>query len=99
VKTRREGMEAADDFFGLFVGGSGYVDQHLTWELVARPTESRLFVVCQCWNIATQKCADTQETMSPNLPFGTKIGDISPCRRHVADITSQADGCTGQGNG
>jgi hypothetical protein len=30
VKTRREGMEAADDFWGLFVGGSGYVDQHLT---------------------------------------------------------------------
>ena len=29
VKTRREGMEAADDFFGLFVGGSGYVDHHL----------------------------------------------------------------------
>jgi hypothetical protein len=28
VKTRREGMEAADDFFGLFVGGSGYVDHH-----------------------------------------------------------------------
>jgi hypothetical protein len=30
VKTRREGMEAADDFLGLFVGGSGYVGQHLT---------------------------------------------------------------------
>ncbi len=30
VKMRREGMEAADDFFGLFVGGSGYVDHHLT---------------------------------------------------------------------
>ncbi len=30
VKTRRKGMEAADDFFGLFVGGSIYVDQHLT---------------------------------------------------------------------
>jgi hypothetical protein len=29
--TRREGMEAADDFFGLFVvGRSGYVDYHLT---------------------------------------------------------------------
>jgi hypothetical protein len=68
VKTRREGMEVADDFFGLLVGGSGYVDQHLTLELVARSTESCLFVVRQCRKIATQKCADTQVTMSPNLP-------------------------------
>jgi hypothetical protein len=30
VKTQRKGMETTDDSFGLFVWGSGYVDQHLT---------------------------------------------------------------------
>ncbi len=30
-----------------------------------------------------------KKTCCQICPVGTKIGDISPCRRHVADITSQ----------
>jgi hypothetical protein len=43
-------------------------------------------MIRQCRKIVTKKCADTCRQISP---VGMKIGNISPCRRHVADITSQ----------
>jgi hypothetical protein len=43
-------------------------------------------MVCQCRKIATQKCADTQETMLPNFPCrdeNRRHFAMSPtCRRH-----------------
>jgi hypothetical protein len=85
-------MEAADDFL-CFVGGDGYEDQHLMKEIVASSQDYCLFVVHQCWEIATQKCAHTQEIMSPKLACRGKNWRHCclslTCRRHVADITSQ----------
>ncbi len=49
------------------------------------------YIVC-LWYVdvgkfTTQKCSDTRETCRLIWPVGKKIGDISPCRRHVADMS------------
>ena len=57
------------------------------------------YIVCSWYvnvgKITTQKCSDTRETCRWNWHVGAKIGDIFACRRHVADISSQAWGWGG----
>ncbi len=72
---------------GCVKGGS-------TWEFDSVCTYLRTHVVCP-WSVHVGKSRHKSEpthkkTCRQICPVGTKIGDISPCRRHVADITSQA---------
>ena len=45
-----------------------------------------LYLVRQCWEIVTQSVPTHCKPCRQNWPVGTKIGDILPCCRHVADM-------------
>jgi hypothetical protein len=66
-----------------------------TWELDSVLSSMYLptYICClslvrQCWEIATQSVPTHCKPFCQNWPVGTKIGNISPCRRHVADMSS-----------
>ena len=72
----------------------GRVKGGSTWELDSMllsmylPTNiCCLFLVCQSREIATKSVLTHCKPCHQNWPVGTKIGNILPCRRHVADMS------------
>ena len=68
-----------------------------TWEFDSACTYLRTYVVC-LWSVnvgkSRQKSVPTHSKPCRQYwPVGAKFGNISPCRRHVADISSQV-ACT-----
>jgi hypothetical protein len=62
-----------------------------TWEFNSVCTYLRTYVVCP-WSVHVEKSRHKSEpthkkTCRQIRPVGTKIGDILPCCRHVADMS------------